>query len=208
MKICTRCGCEKPFSEFPRDRQKRDGLDYRCKACRRIQSSAYHAANREALVAAHKRRYSANRDERLARQAEYYQANRASVLEYQERYRQENRDKVAALNKRYRTDNPELVRKLSKRRRARQADAFVEDVDMEALISRYGGLCYLCEEPVEMNVGIYHPKAATLDHIIPIARGGEHSTANAGLACRDCNVKKGTKLPDEFRERRDSQLAG
>ena len=33
MKTCTRCRLEKPFQDFPKDKNKKDGLSYRCKKC-------------------------------------------------------------------------------------------------------------------------------------------------------------------------------
>ena len=35
MKRCTKCGEEKPASEFYKNRRSKDGLCSRCKACRR-----------------------------------------------------------------------------------------------------------------------------------------------------------------------------
>jgi 5-methylcytosine-specific restriction endonuclease McrA len=34
---------------------------------------------------------------------------------------------------------------------------------------------------------------ATIDHIIPLARGGVHNASNIALAHRDCNSSKGAK---------------
>ena len=37
----------------------------------------------------------------------------------------------------------------------------------------------------------------TLDHIMPEASGGKTVEENLVTACRDCNIKKGTKTPEE-----------
>jgi len=37
----------------------------------------------------------------------------------------------------------------------------------------------------------------TLDHLIPEAKGGESSEGNLVTACRDCNIKKRAKTPEE-----------
>jgi 5-methylcytosine-specific restriction endonuclease McrA len=34
----------------------------------------------------------------------------------------------------------------------------------------------------------------TMDHIIPLSKGGEHTAENVLPACRPCNGKKGAKL--------------
>lgn len=42
------------------------------------------------------------------------------------------------------------------------------------------------------------PETATLDHLIPISKGGRTILENVVLSCRDCNVKKGNKVRDEL----------
>jgi 5-methylcytosine-specific restriction endonuclease McrA len=46
-----------------------------------------------------------------------------------------------------------------------------------------------------------NPNSATLDHIIPISRGGPHTYANSQLLCRRCNSLKGASMdkPEQLR---------
>lgn len=39
---------------------------------------------------------------------------------------------------------------------------------------------------------------ATLDHVIPLSRGGSHLPGNLVAACQPCNQLKGALLPTEF----------
>ena len=39
---------------------------------------------------------------------------------------------------------------------------------------------------------------ATLDHVIPLSRGGSHHPGNLVSACEPCNQLKGSLLPTEF----------
>ncbi len=39
---------------------------------------------------------------------------------------------------------------------------------------------------------------ATLDHVHPLARGGQHIAGNLVVACAPCNRLKGDMLPHEF----------
>lgn len=39
---------------------------------------------------------------------------------------------------------------------------------------------------------------ATLDHVIPLSRGGSHHPGNLVAACQSCNQRKGSLLPTEF----------
>jgi 5-methylcytosine-specific restriction endonuclease McrA len=44
------------------------------------------------------------------------------------------------------------------------------------------------------------PKRATLDHLLPVSRGGGHDVNNLALACSLCNLAKGERTPQEWLE--------
>jgi 5-methylcytosine-specific restriction endonuclease McrA len=44
------------------------------------------------------------------------------------------------------------------------------------------------------------PSALTMDHIVPIARGGRSTKGNVVTACKNCNNKKKQLLPLEWHE--------
>jgi hypothetical protein len=50
-RTCTRCERVLPVEEFARDASKASGHKSLCKACDRVKSKAYYAANREAKLA-------------------------------------------------------------------------------------------------------------------------------------------------------------
>ena len=60
------------------------------------------------------------------------------------------------------------------------------------------GLCAYCEAPMVLEPQ-NSKRAATLDHVIPRSRGGEHHWENVVCACRTCNEEKGDMTADEFR---------
>ncbi len=56
-------------------------------------------------------------------------------------------------------------------------------------------ICGICGKPVDMSLKHGHPMAATIDHIIPIAKGGHPSDIdNLQLAHWSCNRQKSDKL--------------
>jgi len=87
------------------------------------------------------------------------------------------------------SDASRAVRKAAKLRRR---CAVVEIVNPIEVFKRDGWRCRLCgvKTPSKMR-GTYEPNAPELDHIIPIAAGGEHSYRNTQCACRKCNGAKG-----------------
>lgn len=53
--------------------------------------------------------------------------------------------------------------------------------------------CQLCFKKVSASVPNNHHLRATVDHIKPISRGGDHDWSNVQCLCRNCNTKKRNK---------------
>lgn len=98
----------------------------------------------------------------------------------------------AAVQEERKADPRRNQRKMSERR-ARLAGAFVEDVDPATLFERDGWRCHICGKKCRQDVDGFHPLAPTIDHLVPLARGGEHSYRNTACAHRTCNVSKGAR---------------
>lgn len=87
--------------------------------------------------------------------------------------------------------SPRCGRRAAKdRRRALERDAFVAPVNRRSVYERDRWVCQLCREPVARGKAVPHPKAPTIDHIVPLARGGTHEPANVQLAHYLCNSIK------------------
>ena len=78
--------------------------------------------------------------------------------------------------------------------RARAFGVEFEDVDILRLYEDAGWLCWLCDGAVDPTLPATDPMAPSLDHKIPLSRGGGHVLANCALAHRDCNVRKGVRV--------------
>jgi 5-methylcytosine-specific restriction endonuclease McrA len=55
------------------------------------------------------------------------------------------------------------------------------------------GVCYYCGRATS-------PKDLTMDHIVPISRGGRSTKGNVVAACKVCNNKKKQLLPMEWEQ--------
>jgi 5-methylcytosine-specific restriction endonuclease McrA len=55
------------------------------------------------------------------------------------------------------------------------------------------GVCHYCGAAVP-------PKELTLDHIVPLARGGRSTKGNCVPACKECNNRKKNLLPLEWED--------
>lgn len=95
--------------------------------------------------------------------------------------------------------------RLSKDKRINHTNNVDKDISLEALSERDKGVCYICGGKCDINdnyeVNGYFtvgPNYPSIDHIIPIARGGMHAWDNVKLAHHLCNSKKCDILPSEF----------
>ena len=52
------------------------------------------------------------------------------------------------------------------------------------------GVCYYCGKKFEQE-------DLTMDHIVPLARGGKSTKNNIVVSCKQCNTKKGLDTPVE-----------
>ncbi|MFJ4793320.1 HNH endonuclease [Kitasatospora purpeofusca] len=97
-------------------------------------------------------------------------------------------------SERNRTRVNEHGRASAARRRARLAATVVESFNHAEIFERDGWTCRLCHEPVEQRTAWPDPRSASLDHVIPLVKGGPHTRANVQLAHLVCNLRKADKL--------------
>lgn len=55
------------------------------------------------------------------------------------------------------------------------------------------GLCYYCRRQVGRG-------ALTMDHLVPLGRGGRSVRGNVVPACKECNTRKRSLLPVEWQD--------
>lgn len=67
------------------------------------------------------------------------------------------------------------------------------------LVRRDGSRCHYCGRQLTQNKSAeYVATGCSIDHVIPISRGGSSDIDNLVLACRQCNGRKRTLSYHEF----------
>ena len=94
---------------------------------------------------------------------------------YSLKWRRENRDKARAVRQRYRT---------------RKLDAWVEDVDPSKILERDGWACHICGDDIPKDAKYPDRLSPSMDHVVPLARGGLHEMGNVKAAHFICNSIK------------------
>lgn len=92
---------------------------------------------------------------------------------------------------------PEADRLRAKRVRRERALLSGEVVRLVDVAERDGHRCQLCGRAVRPSLAHPHPMSASLDHVVPLSKGGEHTMANVQLAHLDCNMRKGNRPAGE-----------
>ncbi len=73
-------------------------------------------------------------------------------------------------------------------RRAKECGNQAHRLNLLKVWRRDKGHCYLCR--VKLKIWEF-----TIDHVVPISKGGAHSYSNVRICCLPCNQKKGDSVP-------------
>lgn len=224
-KRCLKCGVEKSLDDFSKQKLGKFGRRSRCRECisaehaiyraknqARIKAynSGYRAANREDIrtkgraywakyVKAHPRdpslpwpRWQKDPDAIRAQKRAWREANADKVRQQRRESQARNRATALARVERWRKENPEKHRAQRLKRRSQKVNApgasYTTEKLIRARVDLYGGRCYYCDKE----------GADSIDHRIPLSRGGSHWPANLVPCCRRCNSSKNVKTELEF----------
>jgi hypothetical protein len=94
----------------------------------------------------------------------------------------------------WRQQYPERAAAYDARRRALVAQARTDEVfapiDVHA---RDGWTCQLCLKPIDQGIAWPDPMSPSVDHIIPLSKGGTHALSNVQSAHLGCNSSKSNR---------------
>ena len=203
MKLCVRCGQTRPTTDFSRNSKTKDKLSSWCKECHSNHAVAWAAQHpdrrrrpyTQAMALAAHKRYMASREQYIKRSTEYTKAHQRETKEYRAAYEKKNRKRLREYQRRWAKQHPEKIRnRASTQRKGRRfaEGAIIERISYRAVYERDSGKCQLCRRAVSF-------KAMTLDHIVPVSLGGNHTMLNVQTAHRRCNSRRGAIRPTQMR---------
>jgi 5-methylcytosine-specific restriction endonuclease McrA len=70
----------------------------------------------------------------------------------------------------------------------------IERIPDREIFERDGWRCGICKEPVDQTLRFPHHYAVCIDHVVPLALGGQHVRDNLQCAHWICNSRKGDRL--------------
>lgn len=167
-KECSKCKEWKELYEYHKDNSKSDGLHSYCKSCTK-------EINHNTYIKYPKKKYK-------------------KVLEYQIRTGRIKQYKP--YNPKYYSAEKSKAKKRANERKRRQLMAEANktnkltDEIRKMVFKKYNGKCAYCNTDCT--------SAYTIDHKIPLCRGGNNAFDNLTISCKYCNSSKGDRTDIEY----------
>lgn len=160
----------------------------------REQERASKARHAEAVAERKRRWYRENAELVKARSSAWYYANREqAAANYHARYERKG-EELRAYAVAYRKANPTKCRAWDAKYRSLRKQSG-EQIDPVEVFARDGWVCGICTEPIDPERSYPDQRMASLDHVIPLSKDGEHTWSNVQAAHLDCNKRKRARSP-------------
>lgn len=197
-KTCPSCTHALPTKDFYRIRRAvGDGFSAYCKACTKLKAVDWQKKNPAKMQAKWDDDYAKEVEqklngtwpqERIDRRRAQAAAKRAADPEAQPEYYKSYCQKQRSSNPtEWKARHGVNYQAYRARQKGRLTDFKL--ADWRLLMARFGAKCAYCGAAA---------KVLDLDHIVPLALGGNNVVGNVVLACRPCNSHKSNRHPDEF----------
>jgi len=174
---CSVCKESKPLEQFHKNKNRKNGRSVTCKPCAINRSRIWEKNNPEKVKENSRILY--HRDLEKSRKN-----RQIRVKKWVEKYP----EKMVAAQKAYRLKNPEAKRISEQKRRANKLGNGVFKISQKEILNIIRSSCVAC--------GSYDK--ITMDHIIPLSRGGRHSIGNLQPLCFSCNASKSNRFMTEW----------
>lgn len=183
LKICCHCKKELSVEEFQKNRSALDGLQYRCKACTKIASKTCRT-NRGHLW--------------LQKISPWKKRNRDAANASTRARRARDPEKIRKQNRQHREKNPYNIAVIVARNRASKfgVKSTLTQNEWKGVVQSHDFLCHICGREVSLEIG--SPEKLSLDHILPMSRGGENVKENVAPSHRRCNQNRTDMTISEF----------
>jgi 5-methylcytosine-specific restriction endonuclease McrA len=190
-KVCTKCGEEKALSEFRKRKRSKDGFASCCKKCAQRYDKSYYKENKEKVRIKNAKYQHENRERLNKKSKAWREKNKDYFSNYFRNVTEERKSYVREKVKQWSKNNPDKKRAKAQKRRAAKAGnggSFTAE-EWKALKKECGGVCLCCGKK----------KKLTVDHVIPVSKGGTSYISNIQPLCQSCNASKGNRSSTDYR---------
>lgn len=166
-----------------------------CVQCRNERHRAWYAKNREGILLGLKTLRKVDPDKTKAKDKRRYWNNKEKHDERTRIWRLANSDKMRESARAWRAANPDKMRIKRKRVRdkRRGAEGKYSLANIQGILEIQNSCCVGC------GISFSQKVPYTIDHIIPVSRGGSNWPLNLQLLCSSCNDRKGACTMEEWK---------
>lgn len=190
LKYCRKCDTHKPFAAFSKTKDSKDGLYYKCKACRNAAHKERYAQDAETYRAKSREWDARNYEKRLTMNQSWRDRNPEKVIAAKLAYRSTRRpgaNSPAEYLAKWRAENKGRIAVYDRLRRAgmKQARPAWANLDLIEVV-------YACAAAYTQATGVRHQ----VDHIVPLKSPivcGLHVAGNLQILTADDNLRKGNR---------------
>lgn len=108
----------------------------------------------------------------------------------------------------WREQNPEAYLEVRGAYNLRKLGATVDEIDRQTVFERDGWTCGICGGSIDPELRWPDRMSAQVDHVVPLAKGGDHSWENVQAAHFSCNAKKKDQAPVGYSTEKEEQEDG
>ena len=178
MKTCKRDGCEKDVLRAGR-------ALYCSDACRaKVGDKTYFLSHKEEINKRRRLKYKDNPKARLAGNRKYREANKEKVNGH-----------ISVYYKQY----PEKRREKNRRRRSLKLGVTHESYHNSYIFERDEWTCRICGRKINKRLKYPNLLSASIDHIVPLSKGGDDSPVNIQASHLRCNLGKHAQNKGQLR---------
>lgn len=169
LRTCRKCGIQKPAQDFDVNIRVPSGYFSTCRECRRATARDWKARNKDRI-------------------RKYEEENREHLTQLRYAWQRRNRERYLAMRRmRSYTPKERLYNLLKVQSRRVSKNGTVTPEQIAGLRERQKK-CYYCKRVFTST------RPPTIDHVIPLNKGGAHDISNIVLACKSCNSSKSDRL--------------
>lgn len=146
--------------------------------------------NREKVRISNKKYRQKNIEKEKLWHKAYCQANFEKLKAQKKAYNNTNKEKIKIQTAMYRQVNPEKMRINHRKQRALRRGLLHKFYENNYIFERDGWLCGICGRKINKRLKYPDPHSPSIDHIIPLSKGGNDSPINVQVAHLRCNMGK------------------
>ena len=192
-KVCSKCKVTKSLDCYYRDISHKDGKTSMCKSCCNVRHENYYIENKQQIHKNQRKYQKENKLQIANRCRKYYVDNKQQIAEYSKKYYDDNKQKILNQQAGYhKTEKGRLTQTKGQHNRRIKEGKILNTLTLKEknlILSLQNNCCACCGK----NFSIIK---STLDHIVPVGKGGPLVKENVQYLCQSCNSVKNINIID------------